>query len=127
MSEFEDIKIVDFDDTATTPSGKGALLNMHLKLSKIPPVDWTNLFEMNWKNYFSMSKREVYCGHGELIVVCLEDELQQQIDALKPIISSTNDQYKSRLLAQQEIAEREEAKKKAQQEKLAEIKKNLTF
>lgn len=127
MIEFVDISIVGFDDAATTPSGKGALMNMHLELSRAPDPSWANLFYANWKNYLSMNKRSSSIVHNSIVVVCLEDELQSQIDLLKQIIHSTNSNYKSALAKLKEEADKEEAAKEAQKARLADLKNSLKF
>lgn len=127
MKKFEDIKITDLNDAATSASGKGSLLNFHLKLSHAPNAKWYDLFDNNWANYFSMSKRSVSHGYGELVVVCLLDELQDQIDAIKPIIVQTNNQYRALLDEQVKKELKDQADKKLQQDKIAEVKKNLKF
>lgn len=127
IKEFDDIKIVSLDESASGPSGEGALMTMVLRLSGKAPSAWCAYFNAGWKSNFFMMKRRAEANGTSIVVTCLPDELQDQINHMKPIVAQSNAAYKE-LLAEHQAAQ-DAANKDAQDRKetLKNLKGSLDF
>lgn len=127
MTQFKDITITGLNDSRSAPSGRGILVNFVLNLSDHPPADWSSYFEKAWKQSFSMRKRAVTQTGNTLTVECLQDELQGQIDDLKPIIAETNAAY-AKWAAEREAERKRSADEVAKQRAdISDLKGKLKF
>lgn len=127
MSDFNDVTIVGFDDAATRPSGKGALLDMVLQLSTPASGSWSQIFELAWKQNMSMTKRNARVSGDTIIVTCMPDELQTQIDDLKGVVQKVNEKYRQLLDQSERIRAAQNTKAEHDRQKLQELKGNLKF
>jgi hypothetical protein len=127
-SEFQDIKIVSFDDEATHKSDpSSALVNAVLNLSASAPYEWSNYFNQRWSQHFYMQKRKASASGMRLEVYCVPDELKNLIPELNKVIAQTNQAYQQYLAQAQQQAEQQAAADAVEREKLAQIKNSLKF
>ncbi|MAS05275.1 MAG: hypothetical protein CL534_11395 [Ahrensia sp.] len=75
-SEFEDIKIVSFDEKASGPSGFGSLMKLILRLSAVVPSEWADFFNLAWQRHIYMMKRDVAAYGDAIEILCAPDELE---------------------------------------------------
>src|SRR5687767_2584694 len=98
-SDFEDIRIVGLDETASyKPDPTKALYNVVLDLSAAAPSDWAQYFNQRWKSEFYMMKRRAQVSGRRLIIYCVPDELEREhLPHLKEVIEETNEAYRAYL------------------------------
>jgi hypothetical protein len=127
VAEFQDIKITGFDEASSGPSGEGTLMRMVLRLSDKAPLSWCDYFDAGWKSHHYMMKRRATAHQDSITVICLPDELQGQINELKPIVAQCNTAYREMLAAHeaQQAAARRDAQ--ARRDALANLKGTLDF
>jgi hypothetical protein len=127
--EFEDIKIVAFNDQATRRGDPNlALMHLVLELSASAPHAWAQYFNECWHSHFYMMKREASVSGDRLEIYCVPDELEKHhIAELKKVISQTNQAYRQYLAQRQQAAEARAAKESEERANLAEIKSRLKF
>jgi len=128
-SEFEDIKIVSFDDKATYKSdASSALMHCVLDLSASAPFEWSNYFNQRWKHHFYMMQRNASVSERRLEIYCVPEELQQHhIPELNKVIAETNKAYREHLAKTQQKASQVAAAEASERTKLAEMKAGLKF
>jgi hypothetical protein len=127
-NEFQDIKIVSFDDDATHKSDpSSALVDAVLNLSASAPYEWSNYFNQRWAQHFYMRKRNASVSGMRLEVYCVPEELEDLIPELNKVIAETNQAYQKYLAQTQQKAAQQAAADAAEREKLAQIKSSLKF
>ncbi len=125
---FEDIKIVDLDEDASGPYGKGAYTRVVLRLSKNTPQRWADLFNQAWCEHYYQMKREASVSGDDLEVICVQEELAQGLlDELKEVTTKTNNDYRSYLEAQHRRKQTEDEQAQREREKLSNLKGQLKF
>ena len=127
MADFQDIRLVELDDQASKPSGKGELVDLVLRLSAVPPHFWSAMFNVAWKNQFIMTKRDAYASGDIITVTCMPDELQGQIDVMKGVIGRVNAAYAAELGKAESTANEIRAKEAAEAIALEDLKGKLNF
>lgn len=128
-NNFEDIKIIAFDDKATYRSDpNSALMHVVLNLSASAPYEWSNYFNQRWKSHLYMMKRNASVSGKRLEIYCVPDELQKDhIPELNKVIAETNQAYRQYLVQAKREADAQAEREAAEKAKLAEIKSNLKF
>ena len=128
-NNFEDIKIVAFDDHATYRSDpNSALMHVVLTLSASAPCEWSDYFNQRWKSHFYMKKRNASVSGKHLEIYCVPDELQEDhIPELNKVIAETNQAYRQYLVRAKDEADAQAERNAAEKVKLAEVKNNLKF
>lgn len=127
-AEFEDIKIVSFDEDASYKSDeRSSLTNCVLRLSSLAPSDWAEHFNQSWKEHFCMTKRNATASGDRIEVLCVPEELQNLINELKKVIAATNRAYGQHVSATQQRAKQQEESAAAEKERLTKVKNTLTF
>ena len=127
-SDFENIKIVSFDDKATYKTDpSSALVNAVLKLSSSAPAEWADYFNQRWEQHFYMMKRNAYISGDRLETYCVPDELQNLIVEFNKIIAETNSAYAQYWAQKQYEAAQKAAADAAERENLSRIKSSLKF
>ena len=127
MEFFEDLKIIDFDDSQVQVSlRRPSCKRLALVLSSAPPPGWAILLQTRYHSMWAVDKRIEVVGNI-LWVDCEPDDLQAVLDALKPRVAQTN----TEIMADMARLKREQATRDgiamASKEHLARIKKNLSF
>ncbi len=117
MVDFQDIRIVELDDSASGPAESGPLMDMVLKLSDNVPGDWREKFTETWSQGALAMRRQAVVQRDTLTSTCMAYELRDQIDQLNDVISATNDTY--RLLVAEATAR--------QDAELRDLKANLRY
>jgi hypothetical protein len=126
--DFEDIKIVEFDDAATYKDDPGSILvNAVLKLSAPAPYEWSNHFNQRWAEHFYMRKRQASVSGERLEVYCVPDELHHLVPELSRVMIETNQAYRRYVAQEQQLASQRAAAEKVEREQLSQIKNSLKF
>jgi hypothetical protein len=127
MKEFEDIKIVSMDDSASyRPDPNLAMFNIVLNLSSSAPYGWTNYFNQRWPQHLYMMKRKATVSGSKLEIYCVPDELEKDhIPELNKIISEVNIAYRAFLIKQTQQEAMQKTQEASERELLKSIKSNL--
>lgn len=126
--DFEDIKIKEFDNKASSPSGEGALMRLVLRLSRSVPPQWSEYFNAAWRQHVYMMKRKAWVDGGRLEIICMPDELEgDHLPELQKIIAETNDAYRSYVASSNRRQAQAEEQAKQQREQLSKLKDRLKF
>jgi hypothetical protein len=126
-NNFEDIKIIAFDDKATYKSDpNSALMHAVLNLSASAPYEWSNYFNQRWNSHIYAMKRKASVSGKRLEIYCVPDELQNDhIPELNRVIAEANQAYRQYLAKTKREADSQASREAAEKAKLAEIKNNL--
>lgn len=127
MTEFEDIKIVAMDDDASHPSGRGALMSIVLRLSETAPPKWADLFNLAWRQHFTMMKRNAHAFGDTIEVECMPDEVQGLVNEFKTVIDQVNEQYRKMLGLAEQRMEARKNKEAEERQALRDLKGKLKF
>ena len=128
-TDFDDIKIVGFDEKAARKGEPGTvLMYLVLELSASAPYAWAEAFNVLWESNFYMMKRRAEVSGDRIEIYCVPDELEKHhLPELKKIVAKTNASYRE-FLAVGERAERvRAAEEEAEHAGLAAIKDRLKF
>lgn len=91
-------KIVEFLEAASGPYGRGELMRLVFRLKPGAPPEWTDKFNLLWRDHVYEGKREARADVDKLEIVCSPDEIEEKhLPELKKIIAMTNEQYKEYL------------------------------
>src|SRR5438552_9199263 len=94
MADWNDIKIVSFDDDNVLPSQKApGLRRMPLRLSPLVPHEWTRILETTYSKSLSSNKRSIDVETDRIYVECAPHELGDILEELKPMVAGTNRAY----------------------------------
>jgi hypothetical protein len=127
-AEFEDIRIVGFDDKASKPSGQGALMRLVLRLSASAPFEWSQYFNTAWQQHLYGMKRRAQVSGNTLEIVAMPAELEtDHLPELKKVIEETNAAYRAHATEQRRLRQHAEAEASARKEELAALKGKLKF
>lgn len=125
---FADITMKELDDSASRPSGQGALMRLVLRLSRSAPAQWCQYFNQAWQQHLYGMKRRATVSGDRLEIVCMQDELEQDhLPELKKVIAETNVAYRAFAAEQQRIKEANAKVDQQQKEELASLKGRLKF
>jgi hypothetical protein len=97
---FEDIHIVEVDKQRTyKPDEESALYNVYLKLSAVPPGEWTQIFEAEREFPRHSMWRRAWIESDYVIVHCVPEEMKQyHLRDVKQDVASSNAKYRDYLM-----------------------------
>jgi hypothetical protein len=129
MSNFEDIKIIDWDVNKTRPSDKGSeMRQVYLKLSSTPTQTWRDFFNQSTQLTIDSMKRETWLEGEYIVIDCVPDELEKHhLKNLKKHVQFANENYRKYIEQSNNETEEYALKQKNEKEKLNELKKRLKF
>jgi hypothetical protein len=129
LATFEDISIADLDTQRSyKPDPDKLLYNMYLKLSRMPPAEWEQVFEAERRFPRHTMWRRAWIEGQHIIINCVPDELEKyHLSDLTEDVKNSNGKYRQYLieLAQQELKEID--KGDIERQKMQELKKRLGF
>jgi len=121
------VTITGMDASASTPSGEGALVDIHLNITK-PPSGWTGLFDQVWKQHIYMMKRRAHATDRHIVIRCMASELQSaHIPELKKAIANTDDAYRAAVATNQQLKQNQEMEEQRFKDGLNDIASKLKF
>ncbi|AZO54752.1 MULTISPECIES: hypothetical protein [unclassified Mesorhizobium] len=127
-NQFTDIKIKALDDSASGPSGEGALMRLVLRLSQSAPAPWSQYFNKAWQQHIYMMKRRASVSGDRLEIICMPNELQaDHIPELNKIITQTNAAYGAYAAEQTRLRQKTADESQRQKDDLAKLKGQLKF
>lgn len=126
---FEDIRIVELDDTRSyKPDPHKLLYNLYLRLSSAPPLEWQQIFEAERRFPRHTMWRRAWIEGQYIVIHCVPDELEKyHLRDLRQDTEKANSKYREYLM---EVARSEARKMKQEQEEmnqLKEIKRRLNL
>ena len=129
LATFEDISITDLDTQRSyKPDPNKWLYNMYLKLSRMPPAEWQQVFEAERRFPRHTMWRRAWIEGRCIVIHCVPDELEKyHLSDLTDDVKNANAKYRQYLteLAQQELKEID--KGEIERQKMQELKKRLGF
>ena len=126
MEDFEDLTIVDFDDSQVQSSRLApSFKRMALVLSSAPPPGWGPMLQSKYHLRY-VDKRIEVSGRN-VWVECQPENLQTVLDELKPLVAETNAEIKESIARLKREQEDRDQGAMAEKQRLANIKKNLKF
>jgi TIR domain len=100
LGSFEDIHIVEVNKARTyKPDEESALYNVYLKLSAVPPAEWTEIFDAEREFPRHSMWRRAWIESDYVIVHCVPEEMKQyHLRDLKQDVASSNAKYREYLM-----------------------------
>lgn len=135
MSEkFEDIKMSGFADTPPKMvTGEApAIRELTIRLSKVPPQEWTDAFNAAWRTVQYSDKRPAEVRAGFLRITCVPNRFDDDHKrTLERVIAEINQSYRTSRAAEESArikAEADKATKDVEEAAAYEkLKKDVTF
>ena len=129
LAQFEDIRIVDIDLSASfNPDPLKSLYNMFLRLSRTPPREWEEIFASERQFPRHTMWRRAWIEGSSIVIYCVPEEIEKyHMDDLQRDVGNSNRRYREYLKerAQKEVQERDRLQ--AQNQALQDMKKRLGF
>ena len=128
-AEFEDIKIVDLDVSATRSSGRGgALREMYLQLSNTPSAPWSEIFQNERAFPRHSMWRDAWISGEYIVVDCVPEELERDhLPYLKQDVANTNQKYREYLTKCAQHEQRQHQAQDKEDQRLKGIRDSLDF
>jgi hypothetical protein len=121
-------KIVEFLDRASGPYGRGELMRLVFRLRPGAPPEWTDRFNLLWRDHVYEGKREARAEVDKLEIVCSPEEIEERhLPELKKIVALTNEHYKEYLERRNERRRKADEESKKITEGLTNLKSKLKF
>ena len=100
LGSFEDIHIVEVDKERTyKPDKESALYNVYLKLSAVPPGEWTQIFDAEREFPRHSMWRRAWIESDYVIVHCVPEEMKQyHLRDVKQDVANSNTKYRDYLM-----------------------------
>lgn len=129
LTTFEDIKILEIDDSKSyKPDPKKLLYNIYLKLSGLPPTEWQQIFEVERR----FPRHSMWRGawiEGEYIVIhCVPEEIEKyHANDLKEDVRNSNSKYQQYLTEEAQKETKKEEQVLSERNKIKELKQKIRF
>lgn len=129
LAGFDDIRIIDLDlNRSNNPDESKMLLNMYLKLSGSPPIEWEQIFDAERRFPRHTMWRRAWIEGQYIIVYCVPDELEKfHLKDLREDTQTTNQKYRQYLTEQAQKEIREISSKEDEKQQLEDLRKRLGF
>jgi hypothetical protein len=100
LGSFEDIHIVEVDKARTYKSDEeSALYNVYLKLSAVPPGEWTQIFDAEREFPRHSMWRRAWIESDYVVVYCIPEEMKQyHLRDVKQDVANSNGKYREYLM-----------------------------
>lgn len=138
MTEFQDIKITGIIvEGITTPRNDdtpgSSLYSIPFSFSEQPPEEWADLFIANWNeplNFTSMHRPGIAEIDGATVILngtTIEEVEKYHRATLLLAVRSTNEEYRRRLLKQEQIQKQEQTRLEKHRQHVEDISKRIKF
>lgn len=127
LEVFEDIKIIGVDkDKTYNPDPHKLLYNVYFELSRIPPSEWVEIFDVERRFPRHTMWRKAWIERGYVIVHCSLDEVKKyHLNDITEDVKTTNFKYREYLqkveLQRQRQLEKEEKERNTLEESLNDL------
>jgi len=129
LTTFEDIKILEIDDSKSyKPDSSKLLYNIYLKLSVSPPLEWQQIFEAERR--FPRHNMWRYAWvEGEYIVIhCVPDEIEKyHANDIKEDVKNANSKYRQYLMEEARKEARKTEQAISEHNQLKKLKQKIRF
>jgi hypothetical protein len=100
FSSFEDIHITTVDKVHSyRPDPDTSLYNVYLKLSAVPPAEWTEIFDAERQFPRHNMWRRAWIESDYIVINCVPDEMKRyHLNDLKEDVTNSNAKYREYLL-----------------------------
>ena len=100
LPSFEDIRVIEVDKARTyKPEKESALYNIYLKLSAVPPGEWTQIFDAEREFPRHSMWRRAWIESDYVIVHCVPEEMKQyHLRDVKQDVANSNQKYRDYLM-----------------------------
>jgi hypothetical protein len=129
LAAFEDIRIVDFDDSKTErPDPKKQLFNVYLTLSADPADEWIKIFEAERQFPRHTMWRRAWIDGRSIVVYCaLEEVKTHHLEDLKVDVKNSNAKFRNYLIETAQREHRQSAKENQERKAIDDLKDGLNF
>ncbi len=129
LTTFEDIKILEIDDSKSyKPDPMKLLYNIHMKLSASPPVEWQQIFEAERRFPRHTMWRNAWIEEGHIVIHCVPDELEKyHARDLMEDVDKSNSKYRKYLMEEAQKEAKKVEQEMFERNKLKELKQRIRF
>lgn len=129
LTTFEDIKILEIDDSRSyKPDPTKLLYNIYLKLSDSPPTEWQQIFEAERRFPRHTMWRDVWIAGEYIVVHCVPDEIEKyHATDLKEDVRNSNLKYRQYLTEEAQKEAKKAERALSERNQLKELKQKIRF
>jgi hypothetical protein len=129
LAGFEDIRIIDLDESRThNPNPEKLLFHMYLRLSARPPVEWREIFTAERRFPRHTMWRHAWIEDEYVVVHCVPDELgRYHLDDLKQDVQRANEKFREYLTGEAQREARSAQRQRSEQDEIRDLRNRLKF
>lgn len=129
LTSFEDIRIIEIDDSKSyKPDPSKLLYNIYLKLSSEPPIEWQEIFEAERRFPRHTMWRKAWIEGKYIVIHCVPGEIEKyHAEDLKEDVENSNKKYRQYLMEETLKEAQKAEQKQAELNKLKELKEKIKF
>ena len=129
LTTFEDIKILEIDDSESyKPDPSKLLYNIYLKLSASPPSEWQQIFEAERRFPRHTMWRKAWIEGEYIVVHCVPDEIEKyHANDLKDDVKNSNAKYRQYLTEEAQKEAKKSERALSERNQLKELKQKIRF
>lgn len=129
LTTFEDIKILEIDDSQSyNPDPSKLLYNIYLKLSASPPSEWQQIFEAKRRFPRHTMWRDAWIEGEYIVVHCVPDEIEKyHANDLKDDVKNSNAEYRQYLTEEAQKEAKKSERALSERNQLKELKQKIRF
>jgi hypothetical protein len=126
---FEDIKIIEIDDSKSyKPDSLKLLYNIYFKLSAPPPLEWQQIFEAERRFSRHTMWRDAWIEGEYIIINCVPDEIEKyHASDIKKDVKNTNSKYRRYLMEEAQKEAKKSEQGLSERDQLKELKQKIRF
>jgi hypothetical protein len=129
LTSFEDIKILEIDDTKSyKPDPTKFLFNIYLKLSDLPPSEWQQIFDAERRFPRHTMWRKAWIEGEYIIIHCVPDEIEKyHASDLKEDVMNSNQKYRQYMTEEAQKEAKKTERVRSESNQLKELKQKIKF
>jgi len=129
LTMFEDIKIIEIDDSKSyKPDSLKLLYNIYFKLSALPPLEWQQIFEAERRFPRHTMWRNAWIEGEYIVIHCVPDEIEKyHANDIKEDVKNTNSKYRRYLMEEAQKEAKKSEKALSERNQLRELKQKIRF
>ncbi|MQY74059.1 MAG: TIR domain-containing protein [Clostridia bacterium] len=129
LTTFEDIKILEIDDSKSyKPDPKKLLYNIYMKLSASAPLEWQQIFEAERRFPRHPMWRNAWLEGDHIVIHCVPDEIEKyHAKDLMEDVDNSNSKYRKYLMEEAQKEAKKVEQEISERDKLKELKQRIRF